>query len=384
MLYCYINKKTVKPIPEAWESTLFHQIFSKVSEPRRTCKGNFRHQLHDILLLVLSAVLCGANEWEEIADFGIEEQQWLSKYGSFGYGIPSHDTINRVFSAISPDEFSACFSEWVNSLRQHFEQEVVAIDGKRICNSHHNDNPAIHMVSAFATQNGLCLGQVATREKSNEITAIPELLSLLEVKGCIVTIDAMGCQRNIASKILNCEADYILAVKENHPALAEGIRDTTRFIAPVSTHEDLDCGHGRIETRRCLVYNNLEMIHGANKWDGLKTIVRIDSERTIKSTGETSQETRYYISSMEAKAEMFNQWVRNHWAIENNLHWTLDVVFREDQSRKRKGYAAQNFNTVRKTVLAILVNDKQSNVSKKRKRFKAALSKKYRESLLKI
>ena len=355
-----------------------------MSEPRRTSRGNFRHQLHDILLLVFSAVLCGANEWEEIEDFGVEEQEWLCQYGSFRFGIPSHDTVNRVFAAIDPNEFCTCFSEWVNTLRQRYDREVVAIDGKRICSSHHKGNPAIHIVSAFATQNGLCLGQVATREKSNEITAIPELLSLLEVKGCIVTIDAMGCQKNIASKILKQEADYILAVKGNHPSLEEGVLDTARFIEPFSTHVDVDCGHGRIETRRCSVYNNLEMVEGAHKWNGLKTIITVDSERIIKSTGETTQETRYYISSLEDKAELFNQWIRGHWAIENNLHWTLDVVFREDQSRKRQGYAAQNFNTVRKTVLAMLVNNKQCNISKKRRRFKAALNRKYRETLLKI
>ena len=355
-----------------------------MSEPRRTSKGNFRHQLHDILLLVLSAVLCGADQWEEIADFGTEQRHWLGKYGSFCGGIPSHDTINRVFSAIDPAEFSACFSQWINSLRVECGPEVVAIDGKRICNSHHQTSPAIHMVSAFATQSGLCLGQVATQEKSNEITAIPQLLSLLDIKGCIVTIDAMGCQKAIASKILKQEADYILSVKGNQQLLEEGILDTIRFNKPASSDVDVDCGHGRIETRKCYVYNNLEMIQGADQWDGLKTIFRIDSERTLKSTGETSIQTRYYISSMEVSAKQFNRYVRSHWAIENNLHWTLDVVFGEDLSRKRKGYAAQNFNTVRKTVMAMLVNEKQWKASKKRKRLKAMQNEKYREGLFKM
>jgi len=355
-----------------------------VSEPRRTSKGNFRHQLHDILLLVLSAVLCGMDEWEEIADFGQEQQHWLRRYGSFCYGIPSHDTLNRVFSAIDPVEFSACFSQWVNSLRVQCDQEVVAIDGKRMCNSHHLTNPAIHMVSAFATQNGLCLGQVATQEKSNEITAIPQLLSLLDVKGCIVTIDAMGCQKNIASKIVKQGADYILAVKGNQSLLEEGIQDTIRFNKPISSDVDVDCGHGRIETRECFAYSNLEMIEGVDQWEGLKTIFRIDSQRVIKSTGETSRQTRYYISSLKARAKQFNSWTRSHWAIENNLHWTLDVVFGEDQSRKRKGYAAQNFNTIRKTVMALLINEQQWKASKKRKRLKALQNEKYRETLLKI
>lgn len=340
--------------------------------------------MHDILLLVLSAVLCGADDWEEIADFGAEQQHWLGRYGSFRSGIPSHDTINRVFSAIDPVEFSACFTQWVNSLRAQYDQEVVAIDGKRICNSHYQSNPAIHMVSAFATQSGLCLGQVSTQEKSNEITAIPQLLCLLDVKGCIVTIDAMGCQKNIASKIVKQGADYILAVKSNQPLLEEGIRDTIRFNKPISSDVDIDCGHGRIETRECFVYNNLELVEGADQWEGLKTIFRIDSQRTIKSTGETSLQTRYYISSLESSAKQFNSSVRSHWGIENNLHWTLDVVFGEDQSRKRKGYAAQNFNTVRKTVMVLLANEQQWNASKKRKRLKALQNEKYRENLLKI
>ena len=180
------------------------------------------------------------DQWEAIEDFGQEEQHWLGRYGSFCYGIPSHDTINRVFSAIDPVEFSACFSQWVNTLRGQCDQEVVAINGKRICNTHHLANRAIHMVSAFATQNGLCLGQVATQEKSNEITAIPQLLSLLDVKGCIVTIDTMGCQKNIASKIVKQGAGYILAVKGNQPLLEEGIQDAIRFNKPISSDVNVD------------------------------------------------------------------------------------------------------------------------------------------------
>lgn len=324
------------------------------------------------------------DDWEEIEDFGHEQLHWLGRYGSFSHGIPSHDTVNRVFSAIDPVGFSGCFSQWINSLRVEFDKEVIAIDGKRICNSHHLANPAIHMVSAFASQNGLCLGQVATREKSNEITAIPQLLSLLEVKGCIVTIDAMGCQKGIASKIVGQGADYILAVKGNQPLLEEGIRDTVRFCRPASSDVDVDYGHGRIETRECRVFRDLEMIEGANQWDGLKTVFRIDSLRTVKSTGETSTQTRYYISSLDTDAKQFNAWTRSHWAIENNLHWTLDVVFGEDLSRKRKGNAAQNFCTVRKIAMALLVNEQTWKASKKRKRAKALQNEKYREELLKI
>lgn len=329
-------------------------------------------------------MLCGANEWDEIELFGRNQECWLKKYGEFKYGIPSHDTINRVFSAINPKEFRKCFSQWVQLLGKLSDKEVVAIDGKTICNSLDKlkGQPAIHMVSAFATQSGLCLGQTATHQKSNEITAIPELLSLLEISGSIVTIDAMGCQKAIASQIVAQDADYILAVKGNHPSLEEGISDTVRFEKPNDTHTDINCDHGRVETRRCSFFRNLKHIENAHQWSGLKTIVRIDAQRFIKATGEIANQTRYYISSAEGSAEQFNHWVRNHWAIENKLHWMLDVTFREDYSRKRKGYAAQNFNIITKMVLSMLVNDTTFDASKKRKRLRAALNQEYREGLL--
>lgn len=335
-------------------------------------------------MLVVSAVLCGANEWDEIELFGRNQEDWLRKYGTFKFGIPSHDTINRVFSAIDPKEFGKCFSEWIGALAQLSDKEVVAVDGKKICNSldKAKGQAALHMVSAFAAQSGLCLGQTATLAKSNEITAIPELLSLLDITGSIVTIDAMGCQKAIASKIIAQGAGYILAVKGNQLSLEEGIGDTLRFEKPCDTHSDVDCGHGRIETRQCSVFQNIQHIEKAVEWDELKTIIRIDSKRVIKSTGELSSQARYYISSMTGTAKQFNQWVRSHWAIENNLHWMLDVAFREDYSRKRQGHAAQNFNTITKLVLSILVRDKSFKASCKRKRLRAALNTEYRERLL--
>lgn len=329
-------------------------------------------------------MLCGANEWDEIELFGRNQQCWLKKYGEFSFGIPSHDTINRVFSAINPKEFGQCFSEWVRTLCQLSDKEVVAIDGKRICNSFDKTKgkSAIHMVSALATESGLCLGQTATMEKSNEIKAIPELLSFLEIDGCIVTIDAMGCQKAIASTIVTKGADYLLAVKGNHHSLEEGIFDTVRFEKACDTYTETDYGHGRIEIRQCSIFHSLKHIENANEWDCLKTIVRIESKRIIKATAEVTNQTRYYISSANGSAKEFNKWARSHWGIENKLHWMLDVTFREDYSRKRKGYAAQNFNTIAKIALSILVNDTSFNASKKRKRLKAALNHDYRESLL--
>ena len=315
---------------------------------------------------------------------GGNQLEWLKTIGNFTNKVPSHDTINRVFSAINSDEFSSCFSKWVLKTKQVTKREVIAIDGKRICNSYWGTDTktAIHMVSAFATENRLCLGQVSTQTKSNEITAIPSLLSLLELKDCIVTIDAMGCQTKIASEILKSGADYILAVKGNQSLLEEGILDTFRFEDAIDVNEHLDFGHGRIETRKCSVYNNLEYIERRNDWEQLKTIIKIDSTRTQKTTGVTTIETRYYISNIEAKADKFNEWIRRHWAIENNLHWNLDVIFGEDYSRKRQGNAAQNFNTVLKIALTMLTKDKSWKVSNKRKRNRAALNIRYREKLM--
>jgi len=211
------------------ENKLFAQIFNKVSDPRRTNKGHYLHRLSDTILLVISAVLCGADDWDDIEEFGLDRLNWLRKFGYFTQGIPSHDTINRVFSAIDPKEFGACFTRWVESLHTLCNKNVVAIDGKRICNSYDHEKSALHMVLAFASESGLCLGQLGTDVKSNEITAIPQLLDILNVENCIISIDAMGCQKNIATKIINRGADYLLAVKGNQSELESNIEDTIRF-----------------------------------------------------------------------------------------------------------------------------------------------------------
>lgn len=235
----------------------------------------------------------------------------------------------------------------------------------------------------MATENNLCLGQVSTLEKSNEITAIPQLLSLLDIKGDIVSIDAMGCQKKIAKTVIECEADYILAVKGNQGSVEESVKDTVRFIKPVSEDIDVDYGHGRIETRKCRVYTDFTYFENADQWENITSIVEIQAERVKKNTGKTGIETRFYISSMKATAKEFNKWIRSHWAIENKLHWVLDVTFKEDLSRKRKGHATENFNVVLYTALAILTKDKATSTSSyKKKRTKAALNRKYRNQLL--
>ena len=357
-----------------------------MKDPRRTTKGNHQHALTDIILLVISAVICGAGDWDEIELFGTLQRKWLKKHGSFKNGIPSHDTINRVMSAIDPKMFSKCFSDWVQGLSSLSRGEVVAIDGKRIKGSYDTNSgkSAIHMVSAFATTNGVCLGQTSTYEKSNEITAIPELLNNLILRGSTITIDAMGCQTAIAEKIIEKKADYILAVKGNQGSLEQGIKDIVRFEKPVDSHIETDIGHGRIENRTCRVFKVTDHIENKDKWVKLNHIIEIQAERIIKASGEKSTETRYYITSKKATAQVFNSNIRSHWAIENKLHWALDVTFGEDASRKRQKYAAENFNTVAKIALTLLANEKTVKASKKSKRLGAAIDTKFREKILNL
>jgi predicted transposase YbfD/YdcC len=357
-----------------------------VKDPRRTNKGNIRHDFLDIIFLVISAVICGASNWEEIEFFGKSQIKWLKKHGSYKNGIPSHDTVNRVISSIEPKQFSSCFTSWINEISVLSDKEVVAIDGKSIRNSYDkaSGKSAVHMVSAFASKNGLCLGQVSTKEKSNEITAIPELLENIAIKGSIVSIDAMGCQTKIADKIIEKKADYILAVKGNQGNLEQGIKDTVRFNKPFESHTETDFGHGRIEKRTCNLYELSEHIEEPERWQKLNMLIEIQSERIIKSTGDVNHQTRYYISSLKNNAATVNHAVRSHWSVENNLHWVLDVTFGEDASRKRQKFAAENFNTISKIALTLLANEKSVKASKKHKRLVAALNIEFREKVLKI
>lgn len=360
--------------------SLFTRHFSTMEDPRRTTKGNFLHPLTDILFLVISAVVSGADDWETVVLFGENQLEWLRKYGAYKNGIPSCDTLKRVFSALDPQQFNACFMDWTDGICQLEQGEVVAIDGKTIRGTKEKDLP--HIVSAFASGKGLTLGQVKTNDKSNEITAIPELLDLLAITGTTVTIDAMGCQREIAEKIIGKGADYILAVKGNQKTLEQGILDTIALESPEKTDTRHDLDHGRIETRACSVYTDLSHIENREKWAGLKTLARIQTETINKTTGKTGREQRIYISSLGADAENLNISIRKHWSVENNLHWTLDVLFREDASRKRKGNVAENFNIVLKTALAMIVKETTLKKSKKNKRMLAAYDYRYREKIL--
>ena len=351
--------------------TSLHHYFSQLPDPR--IHRNRKHLLIDIIVLSIIAVICGAESWDSIEMFGKSKKEFLSKILKLPNGIPSHDTINRVFSLIRADKFEQLFTQWAQSLKDpSISKEVISVDGKTIRGSKdsYHDKSGIHMVNAWANSNGLVLGQVKTVEKTHEITAIPELLKILDIEGCIITIDAIGTQRKIAATIIDQKADYILAVKENQGYLKENVESAFFNQKPDSVDETIEKGHGRIETRKCEMINTLDLFDVKEKWAGLKSLARITAKREIRDT--VSAEIRLYISSVEADAKEFNSYIRQHWAVENSLHWTLDVTFREDAQRKRNGKAAQNFALVQKIALNLLKKEESKRMSLKNKRLVAA------------
>ncbi|MBI3795965.1 MAG: ISAs1 family transposase [Deltaproteobacteria bacterium] len=345
------------------------------------------HNLSDILVIAVCAVLCGAERFPAIEDFGHEREEWLSQFLELPAGIPSHDTFNRVFRLLDPLQVQACFLSWMQAVAETTAGEGVAIDGKALRHSFDKGRAkrAIHMVSAWATANGVVLGQRKVDAKSNEITAIPELLDLLALKGCIVTIDAMGCQRTIAQKIVEQGADYVLALKGNQPTLEQAV---ARFFvtgpqaeahrASSEYQEQTEQGHGRVETRCAWISAELDAELRATAWPGLRSIGMVEATRTV--AGETSVEQRFYLSSLPPEAPHFARAVRTHWGIENKLPWTLDVTFREDQSRLRTGHGAENFAVLRHIALNLL-RQEPSTKSLPRKRLACALNPDY---LLKV
>jgi predicted transposase YbfD/YdcC len=363
----------------------FSKHFSSLPDPRRTMKGNIVFSLEELLFLTISAVICGCNTWVAIAEYGRLKKDWLRKFYPYKK-MPSHDAISDFFSALNPHEFSDCFLNWVNGIATKTDSNVVAIDGKTVRGAASKGNKfPLHIVSAFCTANRLCLGQLAVAEKGNEITAIPKLLELLELNGSIVTLDAMGCQRSIAEKIRDKKADYILQLKDNQKNLKEDVEDIFNSVATRKTDVMIDTGHGRVEKRTCeTIIANSTGLKGMENWKDLQLLIRIKSERTIKSTGEQSTDYRYYISSMQDDAVQVNKSIRSHWGIENNLHWNLDVIFKEDGQLKRKGNSAQNFNVIAKVALGLIDNEKTEKVSKPLKRLKAVIDDKYRETILKV
>jgi len=364
-------------------NSVFASSFSSLPDPRRTTKGHFYYPLDEILFLVISAVLSGADGWVSIHTFGKLKLDWLRQYLPYENGIPSHDVLGKVFALLDPVAFNTCFTLWVNSISKLTAGEVIAIDGKTLCGSASQNKKAFHLVSAYATQNRLCLAQQCVNEKSNEITAIPLLLDMLTIENCVVTLDAMGCQSDIAQKILDKHADYILMVKDNQKSLRQQIEKVFTLEKTSDGHQQTDMGHGRVEKRTCDVINTLTFLDERSSWPGLQSIVRIKSERADKKTGKITQETRYYISSLRQDAEQFNTSIRQHWAIENNLHWSLDVIFNEDALLMKSGNSAVNFSIVSKMALAMLDKEKSTKMSKPLKRLTAALNDEYRSLVLK-
>jgi predicted transposase YbfD/YdcC len=342
-------------------------FFESLTDPR--IERTKLHSLKDIIGLTICAVLSGCNDWEEIEIYGESKEAWLKQFLSLPNGIPSHDTINRLFASLNPQELQSCFIDWVQSIAGITAGRVVSIDGKRLCNAGVEGKKAIiHMVSAWSNENNMVLGQVKTEDKSNEITAIPTLLELLALEGAIVTIDAMGCQSAVTEKIIAQKADYVLAVKENQAHLLDDIKEAFEQTPKAENHTTIEKSHGRIEKRSCKVITDMDWISKEEKWENLQSIICIESERTILQTGEKQTEQRFYISSLTTTAVRCNEIVRAHWGIENKLHWCLDVTFKEDLSTKQAGNAAENFSTITKIALNLLKNENSKQRSIKNKR----------------
>ena len=354
-------------------------------------QGRCDHKLIDIIIIAVCAMITGAESWVEVETFGKEKEDWLATLLELPNGIPSHDTMGRVFAVLDAEAFQECFTRWVERVYHVTKGQVVAIDGKRVRRSHDKviGKDAIHMVSAWASANGIVLGQRKVDDKSNEITAIPELLRMLDVSGCIVTIDAMGCQKKIVQRICDEKADYVLSVKDNQGKLHQDIQEWFAYGDQVnfanmesSYYETTNKGHGRIEIRRCWVVSDqlaFEHIRHHEGWAGLESIVRVQRER--RQGNNSQMETAFYISSLANDAKVILEATRSHWAIENSLHWVLDVTFREDVSRIRTGNSPQNMTVLRHLALNILKKD-TSKGSLRNKRYKAALNTTFLEQLL--
>jgi len=359
--------------------------FSSLKDPRFIKKSD--HKLIDIMVISICATLCGANTWVEMELFGKAKQDWFETFLDLPNGIPSHDTFGRIFSLLSHKNFQECFLSWINSISGEIKG-VVAIDGKTLRRSHDHSSgkAAIHMVSAWSSENNIVLGQIKTEEKSNEITAIPQLLKALDVNGCIVTIDAMGCQTAITSQVIDQGGDYVVALKGNQEKLATEVEqlftqaDETEYEGyEWDYYETRNKSHGREEIRRYWTINCQNLLENAAKWTQLNTIGMVESTRITKQ--KTTIEHRYYIASIENNATLFGKSARDHWGVENGLHWCLDIGFREDECRTRKGQAAENHALLRHIALNALKREKTAKVGIQAKRHKAGWDEEY---LLKV
>lgn len=358
----------------------FLDHFSNLDDPRLQSHRNFRHNLGDILIITILATICGADGWKEIVEFAQAKESWLKTFLELPSGIPAHDTFERVFALLDPVRFEACFNRWIGSLTIDLKKEIIALDGKTLRGSGNKrqKQPAIHLVSAWATKNRLMLAQIKTAAKSNEITAIPELLEMMDITGSIITIDAMGCQTAIAKKIIRQGADYVLSLKENQPtlyqnvcaifALAEAGEKKYKNMLHLRRVEKIH-DHGRIETRRYTLISARDPLLFELRWPGLRGIGKVDITRTTAHKVEYS--TRYFLTSLDyEKIDEFKEAVRKHWHIEVDLHWSLDVGFREDWNQTHRGHSAHNLAIVRRIALNLLKQEKthKSGIVCRRKR----------------
>ena len=343
----------------------------KVEDPRRTDRGNIRHKLEDIIMIGLSTLICGGEDFSDMEEFGKEREEWLRTFLELPNGIPDSDTFRRVFERMNPEALSECLYDWLGCHRA--EGSVIAIDGKTICGSGTESHKAYHVVSAFVAENQLVLGELVTEEKSNEITAVPELLDSLNIENSIVTADAMSCQKEIVKKIMEGGADYVIGLKGNQPGLLEDVSlYFEHFSGELPYFVTRTKDHGRIEKREYRLLTDLSWLPQREDWTGLHAVGMATA--TVTKGEKTSVDTRYFLSSV-TDVERFAYAVRKHWAIENQLHWCLDVVFDEDSSTARKDMSPLNLNILRKTALALCKNaDFGPRVSIQKKRFIAALN----------
>jgi len=353
------------------------EYFAELEDPRWY---NKRHKLLDILVIAICAAICGADGWEDVELFGKTREEWLRGLLELPHGIPSDDTFRRVFAALDVEQFQSCFMKWIQAVEGLTKGQVIAADGKALRRSHDRSlgKKALYMVSAWASGNELVLGQRKVDDKSNEITAVPELLDMLEIAGCIITLDAIHCQTHTVKTIIEKQADYVLPVKENQPRLLEAIQalfddpSEMRWV-DCDHHRTVDKGHGRMEIRDCWSTSDpdyLNYIATLGEWKGLQSIAVVQAERRIGDQITTTR--RYFISSLKSNAKLLLHTVRTHWGIENKVHWVLDIAFREDDCRIRKGNGAENFAVLRHITLNLLRQEKSTKLSLRAKRKKAA------------